>query len=185
MRPDAGMREIAGRLATDRLDEASAAAAGDGPGLDIMAQLAVSLGSLNEELRRARRAQIPWKYCHPVPLNPIVAGSALTGSDERWEPREGVAWHITRVSVQSNSAGGATSVLAAQDSVNAAGAYNLQQFPPPGVAGAAGSFLGCWEPKGTFLLPGNRMVFLPTGGSAVINGEAIEIALDWLPTYLM
>jgi len=96
-------------------------------------------------------------------------------SDERWEPREGFAWHITRVSVQSNAAGGATSALLVQDSVLSQGAYNLQSFPPAGSTAAAGSFLGCWEPKGRFLLPGNRLVLVTTGGGAIANGDAIEI----------
>lgn len=154
--------------------------------LQIMAKLAVSLGHAAAEMRRNREAlKIPWKYCHPIPLNPITEAGAGVISDERWEPRQQWAWHITRVSIQSNASGGATSAILAQDSTLGVGAWNLQSFPPAGSTIAAGAFMGCWEPKGKFLLPGNRLLVSATGGGCIANGEAIEIALDWLATYLM
>lgn len=195
LQPDEGMSAIAADLAR-RSQHAAAqaahapppAAAGGGSGgeLEVFAKLAVALDGNTAAMRKAIAAGlVPWEVCHPIPLNPIANSVAGTISDERWEPREGFAWHVTRVSVQSAAAGGATSALLVQDSALAAGAYNLQSFPPVGAVAAAGAFLGCWEPKGRFLLPGNRLVLVTTGGGAIANGDAIEIDLDWLSRYLM
>lgn len=204
--PDAGMPELVARMFAghrmpgqeDPPDPNRPGYPGDedldlgdlesGTVLSVMAKLAVSLSSAAKEMRRNREAlKIPWRFCHPIPLNPITETGAGVMTDERWEPRQEWAWHITRVSVQSNQAGGATSAICAQDSIvpGGVGAYNLQSFPPAGSTVTAGSFMGCWEPKGKFLLPGNRLVFSATGGGIIANGEAIEIALDWLATYLM
>jgi hypothetical protein len=193
--PDQGMSAIAADLA--RRSQAAAAevaaqappgAGGGGAGadLEVFARLAVSLDDNTRAMAKAIAAgNVPWEACHPIPLNPITNAAAGPLSDERWEPREGFAWHITRVSVQSNGAGGATSALIVADSVISSGAYNLQSFPPPGATAAAGAFLGCWEPKGLFLLPGNRLILQTTGGGAIANGQAVEIDLRWLSRYLM
>lgn len=202
--PDAGMAELAARMfAGHRMPGQEDPPGPNSPGypgdetlgdleagsvLQIMAKLAVSLGSAAAEMRRNREAlKIPWKYCHPIPLNPITETGAGVISDERWEPRAEWAWQITRISIQSNQSGGATSAIIAQDSIapGGVGAWNLQSFPPAGTTITAGGFMGCWEPKGKFLLPGNRLVLSSTGGGVIANGEAIEIALDWLATYLM
>jgi hypothetical protein len=177
-------RQMAGQAPGELAD----AAADAGPGLevDVFARLAVALDGAAGEMRRGRAAaKIAWEHCHPIPLATISNTAAGTLNDERWEPRQNMAWHITRVSAQSNQSGGATSVIAAQDSTEVQGGYNLYEFPPPGTTVAAGAFLGTWEPKGLFLLPGNRLVFATIAGGATINGQAIEIAVDWLPTYLM
>ena len=187
------MSQIAADLARRTQAAATEAAGGgvaDGPGgagaeLDLFARLSVSLDANSAALRQARAAlSVPWDVCHIIPLNPVQNSAAGTITDERWEPREGFAWHVLRVSVQSQGTGGATSALLVQDAA-AAGAYNLQLVPPPGTAGTAGSFLGTWEPKGKFLLPGQRLILVTTAGGAIMNGEAVEIALDWLPRYLM
>jgi hypothetical protein len=201
LQPDQGMSAIAADMA--RRGQAAAAeaaraappggggsggAAGAGAGaeLEVFARLAVALDANTSRMAAAIAAgAVPWEVCHPIPLNPITNTAAGSVSDERWEPREGFAWHITRVSVQSNANGGATSALVVADSVISSGAYNLQSFPPPGTAGAAGSFLGCWEPKGLFLMPGNRLILQTSGGGAIANGQAIEIATDWLSRYLL
>jgi hypothetical protein len=188
--PDAGMGQLAAGLARRNADAAQAAAGdsgGAGVELDVFGRLAVALDRNSAEHRAARAAaQIPWEYCHPILLAPVAINGAGTINDERWEPRESWVWHILRVSVQSNAAGGATSALLAQDSANVAGAFNLQSFPPAGSAAlVAGSFMGCWEPKGKFLMAGQRLILTAVAGGAIINGEAIEIARDWLPTYLM
>jgi hypothetical protein len=154
--------------------------------LELYARMAIALDKNSAELARSRAAgRIPWEACHPVPLNPITLTAAGNVNDERWEPRGSWVWHITRISVQSNAAGGATSALAIADSANMGGATNLQSFPPPGSVATAGSFLGCWEPKGLFMMPGSRILMQGTGGGITANGQAIEIALDWLATYLM
>lgn len=159
---------------------------GGGAGLDVMAQLSVALGSNTDEMRRTRESLvIPWEVCHPAPLNPVAIPGAGTLNDERWEPRPGWCWHVTRVSVQSALTGGATSAILAQDSGAAAGAYNLQSFPPVGTTAVAGAFLGCWEPKGYFMMPGDRLILITTGGGAIMNGSVVEIALAWLSRYLM
>lgn len=192
--PDAGMSQLAADLAR-RSEDAAGAAAGMPPAapggggasldLEVMGRLAVALDGNAAELRASRAAaRIPWEACHPVPLNPITVNAAGAVADERWEPREGWFWHITRVSVQSLAASGATSALAALDSL-AAGAANLQSFPPAGATATAGAFLGCWEPKGLIIGAGQRLMVSGTGGGFIANGQAIEIAADWLPTYLM
>lgn len=192
--PDAGMSQLAADLAR-RSEGAAATAAGmgadpaEGGGasaeLEVMGRLAVALDGNSAELRASRAAaRIPWEVCHPIPLNPITINAAGTANDERWEPREGWYWHITRISVQSNAASGATSAVAALDSV-AAGMANLQSFPPAGSTAAAAAFLGCWEPKGLIIGAGQRIIVTGTGGGLIANGQAIEIYKDWLPTYLM
>lgn len=192
--PDAGMAELANlfaqRAAAQRItaEGAPPQQMPEGPGaeLELFARLAIALDRNSDQLRMNRAAgRIPWDACHPIPLNPIANTAAGTITDERWQPREGFVWHITRVSVQSNAAGGATSALAVQDSANMDGATNLQSFPPPGSTATAGSFLGCWEPKGKFLMPGSTMLIQAIGGGVIANGEAVEVALDWFPTYLL
>lgn len=154
--------------------------------LDIRARLVLALEGNTSAMNRARSAwDVPWEVCHPIPLNPVTNTAAGVINDERWEPRQGFVWHILRVSVASNASGGATSALLVQDSAQVAGASDLQQFPPVGTAGTAGSFLGCWEPKGKFLFPGQRLILQTTGGGAIMNGDAIEIDTNWLSRYIM
>lgn len=191
--PDAGMSQLAADLArrsqdtaAEAADPGEAGAGGGGLDLELFARLAVALGQNTEELRQHRvHPSIPWEVCHPAPLNPITGTVAGAVNDERWEPRQGWFWHITRISVQSNAAGGATSALAVLDSVNTQGAGNLQQFPPAGSTATAGSFLGCWEPKGLFIGAGTRLLIQGVAGGCIANGQAVEIRADWLPTYLM
>lgn len=194
LQPDQGMSALAadmarrGQAAAAEAARAAPPSAGAGAGaeLEVFARLAVSLDDNTRQMAKAIAAgAVPWEVCHPIPLNPIANSAAGVMSDERWEPREGFVWHITRVSVQSNAASGATSALLVADSVISSGAYNLQSFPTPGATGAAGAFLGCWEPKGLFLMPGSRLILQTTGGGAIANGQAIEIAADWLSRYLL
>jgi hypothetical protein len=181
------MQLLSQQYAAQAEQAATAAAGGDAGGpeagaeLSVFARLAVSLDGAAAEMRKQRQAaRKAWEHCHPIPLVTLTNTGAGTITDERWQPRQSWAWQVLRVSVVSNSSGGATAAALFRDSAGADGAYQLQAF-----AGSAGSFLGVWEPKGMFLLPGQQMVWTSTGGGITVNGEAIEIALDWLPTYLM
>lgn len=183
--PDVGMaqlaqnyaRQAAGAAPGDAGDKAADDTGGGGAELDIFARLSVSLDSAAAEMRKNRNAaKIPWEYCHPIPLNPINVPAGGVVSDERWEPREGFAWHVVRMSVVST---GATTVSAFRDTT-AANAWMVNSF-----TGTANAFLGLWEPKGEFLLAGNRLIFSAVAGTATVNGQAIEVAIDWLPTYLL
>jgi len=182
--PDAGMAQLAQAYA--------AQAAGTAPGpdqppaggaeLDVFARLTIALDRATDEMRRQRHAaRKAWDHCHPVPLVPLSNNAAGTITDpDRWGPKEGWAWQVLRVSVVSNATGGATAAALFDSTAAMEGATQLQGF-----TGTAGAFMGLWEPKGHFMLPGSQLVWTSTGGGITVNGEAIEIALDWLPTYLM
>lgn len=177
------MQLIAQRMAADKAVDGSGPAEQRSPaGLELDADInfVVALRSALEENTRAlksRKPRIPWEACHPVPLNPINIGAGTAGtSDERWEPREGVAWHIMRVGFISQTA---TAAALFRDST-VAGAWQLQSFTV-----AAGAFAPPWEPRGLILLPGSRLIWQATGGTGTANGDAIEIDLDWLPAYLI
>lgn len=178
MSPDAGMAQLAQAYAAQAAgatgpEEMPAA----GAELDVFARLSVAIDGATTEMRRQRQAaRKAWEHCHPAPLVTLANNAAGTITDERWQPRAGWAWQLTRISVVSN-AGGATAAALYQ---GGPGGEWLQNF-----TGTAGAFMGIWEPKGTFLLPGNQLVWTSTGGGITVNGQVIEISLDWLPTYLM
>lgn len=178
--PDEGMQLITQRMAADRItDGAGPETSPAGLELDADINFVLALRSAVEANTRALRGprpRIPWEACHPVPLNPINLSAGATGSDERWEPREGVAWHVVRVGVVSQTA---TAAAVFRDTP-AAGAWQVQAFTM-----AAGAFAAPWEPRGLILLPGQRLVWTATGGTATVNGDAIEVDLDWLATYLI
>lgn len=182
--PDAGMQLLSQQYAAQA---AQAAAPPDGPlgpgaELDVFARLAVAIDEASAEMRRQRQAaRKAWEHCHPIQLFPLTNNAAGILSDpERWGPRSSWAWQVLRVSVVSNATGGATAADLFIDSAAMEGATQLNHF-----SGTAGAFMGVWEPKGKFLLPGQQLVWQSTGGGITVSGEAIEIALDWLPTYLM
>lgn len=183
--PDAGMAQLAQAYAQaaggPAADAEQVAPAASGAELDVFARLAVSIDGATAEMRRQRQAaRKAWEHCHVFQLNTLSSAVAGILTDERWGPRQTWAWQVLRISVVSNSSGGATSAGLFRDSAAAEGAYQLQAF-----SGSAGSFLGVWEPKGLFLLPGQQLVFQSVAGGITVNGEGVEIALDWLPTYLM
>lgn len=168
---DAGLQAITQQLSSGRVtDEQNPKGGGE---LDIMAQLAVSLGTLNSELRRGRRPQIPFEYCHPITLAPEQSSAAGSLSDpDRWGPKANWAWHITGLTVILGA--GATQWTIYQDAAI------------PTNTKVSNTVSGLWEPKGWFLLPQNQIVYGSTGGGIIVSvGSAIEIALDWLATYLM
>lgn len=175
------MQLIAQRMAADKLTNGSGPAEQPAAGLEIDADVSflLSLRTAIEQNTRALkspRPKIPWEACHPIPLNPINIGAAGTTSDERWEPREGFAWHVMRIGVASQTA---TAAAVFRDSP-AVSAWELQAFTM-----VAGAFATPWEPRGLVLLPGSRLVWTATGGTATVNGDAIEVALDWLAAYLI
>lgn len=160
-----------------------AAADGDGgaalevaAGLDFILSLSRAVDRNTAALRAAAGPRIPWEACHPVPLNPItVAAATGTTSDERWEPREGFAWHIVRVAVLSS-----TATAAAMFRDSPAMPTQVQAFTM-----VAGAFATPYEPRGLILLPTERLVWTATGGACVVSGDAIEVAIPWLPAYLI
>lgn len=140
-------------------------------GLDFILSLSAAVKD-NTRALRAAAAPVRWEDCHPVPLAPVASPNGVAGTinDERWEPREGFAWHIVAVSVVFGA--GTTLATVYRDAVGAQNQRNSQ----------ATGFL--WEPKAEILLPNSRLVFTSVGGPITVSGDAIEISLDFLPTYL-
>lgn len=147
----------------------------DGAALELAAMVGVvarASSAIERMAAAGHRPRVPWEACHPVPLNPLASSAAGAVSDERWEPREGFAWHVMRVTPKFGA--GATAAVMYRDSV-AADAWRLNTLSADGVA---------WEPRGLILLPGQRLIAAGVGGGITVNGDAIEVALDWLPDYL-
>jgi hypothetical protein len=145
-----------------------------GGGLDIMARLEVCLSGMADAARRladARdSAQLSWDRCHVVPIAPGVSNAAgLIDDPDRWGPRAGWAWMIMRLTIVMTA--GATATV-------------YRDSPTSGHEMLYSINAGVWEPKGVILLPGQRMV-VQASSQAVVNGDAVEIALDSLPAFLM
>jgi hypothetical protein len=154
------------------------------PGLTLMAQLAVTLETAGNAAARladiANRAQLDWEDCHPVPLSPLSNAAAGPLTDERWQPRKGWAWQVLLVTV-TFGAGATYAVMYDAAGTEGQIASNARHdFVPSAV-----SEMAEWEPKGLIVMPGHQMSFASVGGGITVSGQAIEIALDKLPAYLM
>lgn len=155
--------------------------AGAAAGLELIARIGACIGDVGAELRRQRlAARLAWDDCHPIEIFPSAINAAGTLGDERWQPREGFAWQILLLTVTFGA--GATYAVAYQ-SADPSGALPknaLHDFVPN-----ATSSMASWEPKGKILLPGQQLLFASTGGGITVRGDAVEIAIDKLPAYLM
>jgi len=179
---DAGMREIAERygyagqagrdqayLPDDDGDQA-------GPGLDVMARLEMHVGRLATAMDRETRLlkpRIPWAAAHPVPIphRNLAAAGTSPASDEM-RPMGGTVWRIRRLTVVFSA--GTTSVTIYKS--NPVG-------PATELAQLTGS--GLYEPAEEYLFDQDMLTYVAAGGGADINGQAVQIELAWLPTYLM
>lgn len=153
---------------------ASVSQAGSGAELDVMARLALVVGQLGDSARRLAEArerdQAAWASCHPVPIVPNVTnGAGLIDDADRWGPRPGWAWRVTRLTL-AMAAGGTATVYRNTVAQGNELLYNV----PPGV----------WEPERLILLPGQRLA-VSASMQAVVSGDAEEINLAVLPAYLM
>jgi len=180
--PDQGMRYLfaGARPGPDPAPAPAAPPAGAAAGaeLDIAGRLVLVLDGLaaaTRNLERAARArQHAWESCHVVQITPNVTvtqpnGTLLIDDPDRWGPRQGWAWCITRLTIVMAS--GATATV-------------YRDAPTSGNEMLPSVTAGTWEPKGAILLPGQRMVVLASA-AAVVNGDAVEMPLDMLPAFLL
>lgn len=178
--PDQGMQHLyaGARPGADPPPGPAPAPAAGGPGitgeLDIAARLAVCLDGLAAAARRlevtARASKLAWESCHVVQVTPNVTSAAGVIDDpDRWGPRAGWAWMITRLTIVM--AAGATATV-------------YRDAPTSGNELLYQVNAGVWEPKGMILLPGQRLV-VTASAQAVVNGDAVEMPLDMLPAFLL
>jgi hypothetical protein len=148
-----------------------------------LAALCVQLGALNGSLGamtghgRRRRPSIPMEYCHPLDFTPDQRASAGTlDVPDKFGPKTGWIWHITRLSLVGLA--GATGLSVFKDSPLD------PSFQLNSVTGAAPVSL-LWEPRLLLLLPNRKLVFSSVAGGFTVNGEGVEIAMPWIAEYLM
>lgn len=173
--PDEGMRSLFAGLGPP-----APAAGTSGPAagleLDLGARLVICLEGMTAALGRlGAREGFTWEECHPVQIAPNIAvvqqGGAtyLIDDPDRWGPRKGWAWWITRLTIAMPS--GTATVF--------------RDAPTSGNELLFSVTAGTWEPsRGEVLLPGQRLV-VQASSVAVVNGEAIEIWLPRLADFLM
>ena len=174
---------LAQRMSADRLTseagseptEQELAAGGEA---ELAAALVFALRANTRAMQAPRRArpEIPWDACHPIPLNPMASNAAgfLGWGDERWTPPAGFAWHVTEIAVVMGA--GTTSWTLYRDG-GQSGSAAFQFFQS--------QVSGLLEPRALILMPGNNLNFNSAGGGITVSGLAVEVALDWLPAYLM
>lgn len=172
IQPDAGMAQLAARLSPPQPGDGSDA--GAGADLDVYLRLTAALeNNTRAQQRAAVRPRIPWEAAHPFPLFPQSSNAAGTLQDpDRWAPKDGWTWLLTRLTVTLGT--GATSFTAYKDSAAS---------PAFAVLGPNGS--GTWEPKSTVFMPGVQLLVASAGGGCTVSGEGVEIALEWLPTFIL
>lgn len=173
---------LAQRMAADRVtgdaEGPSPDELAEGGNLKVMAALAVALQANTRAVRasRAARPEIPWEACHPIPLSPLASNAAgwLGQGDERWTPPAGFAWHVMWIA-EVLAAGATSWALYRTGGTSASAAYQV----------ISSTVSGLFEPRGLVLMPGEYLAHQAVGGGVTVNGQAIEVALDWLPAYLM
>lgn len=164
-------------------DQAMAQLYGGPPGqaapvaeLDVMARLTAAVDTLGAAARRLvaqqERARLSWEECHPVPIAPgELAEAGILQDPDRWGPRQGWAWVVTRLTGVLGAGGTAMTV------------YRDAPQPTSALLGPVGS--GIWEPYELVLLPGQQLLWEAAGGGLVVSGDATEVSLDALPRLLM
>jgi hypothetical protein len=155
----------------------------DGGQAAALAALTVQLGALNGNLGamtghgRRRRPSIPVEYCHPLDFTPDQRATAGTlDVPDKFGPKTGWIWHITRLSIVGLA--GATTLSVFKDSTAD------PSMQANSVTGTAPVSL-IWEPRLLLLLPNRKLVFSGVGGGFTVNGEGVEIAMPWIAEYLM
>jgi hypothetical protein len=167
-------------------DQHSGQPAGEGGGgmLELLAGLNVTLGAVNSQLAAMsprsnwrRRPSIPLEYCHPLDLAPDQStGAGLIDKPDKWGPKTGWIWHITRLTVVGGA--GTTTITAYKDS------SADPSMQANSITGTAPVTLQ-WEPRLLLLLPNRKLVFSSVGGGVTVNGEGVEIAVPWIAEYLL
>ena len=153
-----------------------------GPGPDfggLLADLTLAIGGLRESVRNGyAKPRIPWEACHPVWFTgsiPLTAGAGTLLNINLYGPELPYWWDVRSVRTWGFTAGTVTVYR------NNPGSLSGEQF---GAAVTPGEF--SWSSQ-TLLGPQDGLVFGATGitGSVFVAGQAIEVAADWLPEYLM
>jgi hypothetical protein len=176
---NAGMAELEERMFGPDPTAPPAGQAGDGgpqanAELGVFAALAASLDRAAAAAeRQAAAAHIDWQKVHPISLHPLANSGAGGIKDERWQPKTGWVWHIMRVTAVFLT--GATAAKFHLDDNDPSGAWLLNTITVTGTP---------WEPRGLFLMPNQQLIPESVGGGIIVNGQALEIAVGYLPTYL-
>lgn len=173
IRPDEAMSRLYPAPAAPGPAPAPAAAAE----LDIAGRLVIALDAMTAAAARLEarreRARLSWEQCHLIDIPPAQSTAAgVIDPPDIWQPRAGWAWQVVLLPAVLGPAG--TSMTLYRDAA----------IPTNQVLSSTVS--GLFEPKGLFLLPGRRLVWASAGDAlTVCTGQAVEIALDALPAYLM
>src|SRR5215469_9242458 len=181
VRPDEAMGLLYPQQALDPARTRAVPAAPDpGAGVDLaaavtlFARLGASLDDVTAELaRQRRRNQLAWEDCYPIDLFPLSASGAGSLTDERWQPRQGVAWQILLVTITFGAGATFANMYKSADASGAIAGNALKDFVPNATSSVA-----TWEPKGLLFLPGQQALFNATGGGITVRGEAVEIAIN-------
>lgn len=173
IRPDQGMSAL---FPADAMPAAPAAAATADAG--IWGRLEVCLDGVTAAMQRLaeqrERARLSWEECHPIDLTPGTTGATAGIIDEpdTWGPRQGWAWQVLW---QVGLLGPAGTLMTA-----------YRDAPVPTNVLFESTVSGLWEPKGLLLMPGRRLIWASAGDALTVPaGQAVEIAIDKLPAYLM
>lgn len=144
-----------------------------GAGAGIVLRLGNVLDALATELERQRSRDLgSWRVIHPIQIPPGQSAAAgILEDPDRWGPRAGWAWLVTRLT-GTLATGGVSMTI-----------YRDAAIPTNTLLGPVGG--GTWEPKSCILLPGQQLVWQSVGAGIAVDGEGIEIALDWLPRFLL
>lgn len=138
----------------------------------IMAKLAAALHRNSDVMQAARKPRVPWEAIHQVDIFPQANNAAGTLDDpDRWGPHAGWAWEITWLMLVLGA--GATAVTVYRDAA----------IPTNEMFTTAVTVR--WEPRKTRLMPGSRLIVVSAGGGVSVNGQAEEVALDWMPEHIL
>jgi hypothetical protein len=193
MSVDAGMVELAQRLADGRQPS--------GPGVSVTAgaSLDVQVGRLCSLLeRQARAEQDLAQAAAPIDLPPM--DYAVTGGQPKFKtvrassadasPQEGYIWFITRLSLAGLTVGDVVNLYRPAGVVLTPNAAALHTFTcPPGVA--AGLGIADWEPGVAGLIMHPDDVFtLQSAGTLtatelLLTGQALQITAPYIAKFIL
>lgn len=151
-----------------------------GLGASAVAGLELVLGKLADHVDQLGRAvakiQSAWADVHPVPILgaiTLATGAGTWDQPDYLGPKDGYWWELHRLTVWGFTAGTVTVYK------NSSNGTRLAQFAQAGE--------WTWSGNMQWLAPRDRLIFVAAGitGSVQIDGMAIEVSAQTLPSYLI